>query len=315
MRFNPPGWDVRMPETESKHHYRNPVFIVGMPRSGTTLIQGILCNTGNYFAMPETHFFSRVVYGLPDDLNEADRHKIFRTLFEKSRIDLDKKTILKLSSQKEVFEYVIGKFNTKNHDTFLEKTPRHVFFYSKILEFYPSAKFICMIREPKNVVSSQLTNTRIERKSIIRLSFLYNKIAAAILNIKANHNVFTIKYEDLTKEPESILEQAFKFLDIPFTSKYVDEVAAPPEIVASHEFWKNKNIRQETIRKNDADKWQNTLSEIEANMVNFFTRSRAAKLGYGLTFDLMAVGYGIVKDFSKLLSSRELKRFFSRVHG
>jgi hypothetical protein len=304
-----------MPEISPKQNYQNPVFIVGMPRSGTTLIQGILCNTGNYFAMPETHFFSRVVYGLPDNLEDADRRKIFLALFEKSRIDVDKKTILKLNSQKEIFEYVIESFNTQNQKTFLEKTPRHVFFYSKILKYYPSAKFICMIREPKNVVSSQLTNTRIEKKSIIRLSFLYNKIAAALLNIRSNSNVFIIKYEDLTKEPESILKQTFNFLDIPFTAKFVDSVSAPPEIVASHEFWKNKNIRQETIRKNNADKWQNALSTAEANIVNFFTRSRAEKFGYALTFDRMAVGLGIFQDIRKLLAFRELKRFFSKVHG
>jgi hypothetical protein len=265
--------------------------------------------------MPETHFFSRVVYGLPDNLDDENRGKIFRALSEKSRIDVDKKILLKLTSQKEVFEYVIGNFNTENQDTFLEKTPRHVFFYSKIVKYYPSAKFICMIREPKNVVSSQLTNTRIEKKSIIRLSFLYNKIAAAILNIKSNPNVFTIKYEDLTKEPEPILKQTFKFLDIPFNSKYVNEVAAPPEIVAEHEFWKNKNISQKTIQKNNADKWQNTLSEAEANIVNFFTRSLAGKFGYASTFDWIALVQGLVKDIRKLLSFRELKRFFSRVHG
>lgn len=59
-----------MPAKDAKPVYKEPVFIVGMLRSGTTLIQGILCNTGKYFAVPETHFFSRVVYGLPEDLQE-----------------------------------------------------------------------------------------------------------------------------------------------------------------------------------------------------------------------------------------------------
>ena len=300
---------------EATPHYQEPVFITGMPRSGTTLLQGILCNTGKFFPIPETHFFSRVVYGLPEALNEEDCKRIFRALLKKSRIKVDKKALLKLNSQKKVFEYVIGNFNTGNKNTFLEKTPRHVFFYSKILRYYPSAKFICMIREPKNVVSSQLTNTKIERKSIIRLSFLYNKIAAAIFNVRNNNNVFVIKYEDLTKEPESILKKAFNFLAIPYSSKFVEKVAAPHEIVAAHEFWKNKNIDQETIQKNDADKWRNTLTYGEANIVNFFTRSYAKKFGYFLKFRWLPLGYGIVKDIKKLISSRELKRFFSDIHG
>jgi hypothetical protein len=47
--------------------YKKPVFIVGMPRSGTTLIQEILCNTGEYFPIPETHFFDRATCGLPEE--------------------------------------------------------------------------------------------------------------------------------------------------------------------------------------------------------------------------------------------------------
>jgi hypothetical protein len=50
-------------------------------------------------------------------------------------------------------------------------------------------------------------------------------------------------------------------------------------------------------------------------MVNFFTRSRAEKFGYDSTFDWMPVGLGIAQDIRKLFSSRELKRFFSKVHG
>jgi hypothetical protein len=149
-----------MSQNRNPDTYKEPVFIVGSPRSGTTLIQGILCNTSKYFPMPETHFFSQVVYGLPENrLSDKNRKKIHRILARKSRIELDRGSLLKLNTQKEIFEYVVGTFNTDNKIDFLEKTPRHVFFYSKIINYYPGAKFICMIREPKNVISSQLTNS------------------------------------------------------------------------------------------------------------------------------------------------------------
>ena len=168
--------------------YKEPVFIVGMPRSGTTLIQGILCNTGKYFPMPETHFFVRDTYGLPkENLSKKDRKRIHHKLLKKSRIKLDRELPEYLTTQKDIFEHVIDQFNPEGTCTFLEKTPRHVFFYSKILEYYPDAKFICMIREPKNVVSSQLTNGPKENKSVIRLSLLNKKIAAAIEKIRLTH--------------------------------------------------------------------------------------------------------------------------------
>ena len=304
-----------MSAIDGRSHYHEPVFIVGMPRSGTTLIQGILCNTQKYFPMPETHFFSRVVYGLPEILSQEQLQNVVLALYEKSRIEVDKNVLLKHNSQKEVFEYVIGKFNTENKDTFLEKTPRHVFFYSKILSYYPSAKFICMIREPKNVVSSQLTNTRIEKKSVIRLSFLYNKIAAAILNIRDNNNVFIIKYEDLTNEPESILKKAFNFLAIPYNSKYVEKAAAPPEIVAEHEFWKNKNIEGQIIQINDPGRWRIGLSDSQADLVNMITKRFAENFGYELNYSSIRACYSFFRDMGNLSSRREILRLFSKIHG
>ena len=66
--------------------YKKPVFIVGVPRSGTTLVQGILCKTKEYFPMPETHFFARAAYGLPEDhLNQKDRKRIQHKLLKKSK--------------------------------------------------------------------------------------------------------------------------------------------------------------------------------------------------------------------------------------
>jgi len=45
-----------MPAEDAKSVYKKPVFIVGMPRSTATLIQGILCNTGKYFPIPAIFF-------------------------------------------------------------------------------------------------------------------------------------------------------------------------------------------------------------------------------------------------------------------
>jgi hypothetical protein len=296
--------------------YKEPVFIVGSPRSGTTLIQGILCNTGRYFPMPETHFFSQVVYGLPEKgLSDKDRKKIHRILARKSRIELDRGFLLKLNTQKEIFEYVVATFNTNNKTDFLEKTPRHVFFYPTIMNYYPGAKFICMIREPKNVISSQLTNSPKQNKSVIRLSMLYNKIATAILEIKGKNNVSVIKYEDLTTEPQLILERICKFLNITFDPGFIDDVSAPPGVVSEHEFWKERNIKLKTIQKNNADKWRKALTDGQANIINFITGSHAKKFGYSLSYEWHKVWNGLRQDMLRFTSPKEFKRIFSKVRG
>jgi hypothetical protein len=297
-------------------NYTKPVFIVGMPRSGTTLIQGILCNTGAYFPMPETHFFVRAAHGLPEEnLGKKDRKRIQQKLLKKSRIKLERALPEHLTTQKDIFEHVIDQFNPGGIYSFLEKTPRHVFFYSKILEHYPDAKFICMIREPKNVISSQLTNSPKENKSVIRLALLYKKIAGAIEAIRFNNNVFLITYENLTAEAEQILKNTCKFLNIAFDPELLDNVAAPPGIVSEQEYWKKKNLNQTAIKENDADKWQQILNPGQANIVNFITKSQAEKFGYDFSVKWVALGGGIVQDICKLASPREFKKVFLDIHG
>ena len=157
--------------------------------------------------MPETHFFSRVAYGLPEiSLSRENRAQMDRILKRKSKINIDENVWRELKTQKEVFECVIGTFNKQNIATFLEKTPRHVYFYSQILKHYPDARFICMIREPRNAVSSLLTMSQKREKSVIRMSLFYNKIANAIIKIRHHHNVLVVKYENLVNQPDQALK-------------------------------------------------------------------------------------------------------------
>lgn len=296
--------------------YKEPLFIVGMPRSGTTLIQGILCNSQKYFPLPETHFFVRAAYRLPEiNLNKADRNRIRRKLLKKSRIKIDQEFPDDLTTQKDIFEYLVNQFNPNGARTFLEKTPRHVFFYSKILEYYPDAKFICMVREPKNVVSSQLANSPKPKKSLIRLSMLYKKIANVVLKMKEQNNVLLIKYENLTTQAESTLRNICNFLGISYEAKLLEKVAAPGGIVSKHEFWKDKNIKVNSIQKNIPEKWKNVLDHNQANLVNFITKPQAAKLGYVLRCNRDAIYKGFMYDMKNLFKHSELKKVFLSSHG
>jgi hypothetical protein len=287
-----------------------------MPRSGTTLLQGILSNTGKYFPMPETHFFSRVTYALRENgLNQKDRQTIRRILKRKARIEVAENAFRHLNSQKEVFEYVIGLFNSAKKNTFLEKTPRHIFFYSKIRNYYPTAKFICMTREPKNIVSSRLMKHPKRKKSVTRLALLYNKIAAAILKIEGKDDVRVVRYEDLTAENEATLKKICEFLNIAYDRRFLKNVVAPKEIVSAHEFWKNNNLALQRIRENNPDKWRATLDIDQAHLVNCITGSYASKFGYATPYEWAKVCKGFGRDIIRLHKPGEIKKILSKVHG
>jgi hypothetical protein len=252
--------------------------------------------------MLETHFFSRVAYGLPEkNFSRKNRKQMRRILRRKSKIYVPEIVWPEFQSQKEIFEYIIGTFNRQNKNTFLEKTPRHVFFYLQILKYYPDAKFICMIREPKNTVSSMLTMSQKREKSVLRISLFYNKIANAIIKIMPNRNVVVVKYEDLVDHSDQTLKKICQFVNIPFDSKLIKTVTAPAGIIS--EPWQNKNIDLKTIQQNNSERWREVLNEGQANLVTFVTKSYASK------------SRGLLQDVSRFFTPREFKKAFSKYHG
>ena len=293
----------------SNNMYKEPVFIVGVPRSGTTLLQSLLCNTDHYFPVPETHFFSRAALGLPGkNLSHENKKEILRILHKKARIRIAIQSLCKLKSKREIFEYIINIYNRDNRSTFLEKTPRHALFYLEIKQWYPDARFICMIRDPRNTISSILKMGKENEKSAIIFSMLYNKIVKNILIISKEKNVHVVRYEDLTDKPEKTLKNIFKFLKLQYNSKYLADINAPPEIISLHEHWKKNNLLIKTIQANDTERWRSVLSEEIGHLVCFLTKAYAVRLGYDVNYNLVKVCQGIRHDALTALSSINFKK-------
>jgi hypothetical protein len=172
-----------------------------------------------------------------------------------------------------------------------------------------------MTREPKNIVSSRYAKDPKRKKSVILLSLLYNKIAAEILEIINKDNVILVRYEDLTAENEQTLKKICEFLYIPYDGKFLENIVAPKEIVSAHEYWKKNNLALQTIQENDPDKWRRTLGRDQAHLVNWITKSYAAKFGYPSRYDRVTVCKGFGRDIARLLKPGEFKKIISKVHG
>ena len=49
------------PKIKDLNTNTSPIFIVGYPRSGTTLLQSMLYTQKNIYSFPETHFFTKIL--------------------------------------------------------------------------------------------------------------------------------------------------------------------------------------------------------------------------------------------------------------
>ena len=151
------------PENEIEE---DPFFIVGMRRSGTTLLRSMLSVHPNIVVSRETHFLSkwweRYRYL---DLNNTDNFESFWENFSASdrflKIVADpplvKARILASNpiDLKTIFTSIMQVLaSTMNKPRWAEKTPKHYKYVHVLLDWYPQARIIWMLRDPRAVAAS-----------------------------------------------------------------------------------------------------------------------------------------------------------------
>jgi hypothetical protein len=139
------------------------VFLVGAPRSGTTWLQLLLSRSPSIVTAQETHLFNGYLRSMVD---QWDRDRVTRALVGVTLVldDEEHRVLLRRAS-----EFVLAKIarGKPSATVVLDKTPDHVNCARGILEAWPDAHFIHIVRDPRSVVASM----RVASKSWARQWF------------------------------------------------------------------------------------------------------------------------------------------------
>jgi len=99
----------------------------------------------------------------------------------------------------------------------VETTPMNIFYAKRLLTLYPSAKFIVMRRDPRDVIASLLTKNWGPNSALEGITWIETRLRAdheSIKHIPAGQ-LLAINLEDLTSlKPELTYKQILNFLDI-----------------------------------------------------------------------------------------------------
>lgn len=197
-----------------------PIFLISLPRSGSTLLQRML--TVN----PEIHSVSEPWLILP--LAYMCREEgILTTYSQKFAFYAIQDFIDTLPNGKKDFSVALKDFITslylqtqpkKSVKYFLDKTPRYYLIIAFLAEVFPDAKFIFLFRNPLEVLSSILT-TWFENRFFIYRHYvdLYYGPQAMFkgFDLLKNKSV-SINYVDLVNSPEKELQKICSYLQISF---------------------------------------------------------------------------------------------------
>jgi Sulfotransferase family len=236
-----------MPTRLIAQKFRGPVFIVGMPRSGTKLMR-ILLNQHPEISitLAESHFIPYFIrkFGNPPSLNQARQlerfvddflHSPFFHTMKKFGYSFDKDQFInsvEQTSWQSIFEYLFKAFGSKNPMLDMiwgDKTPGYVNHMPLLRAIFPTAKFLHMIRDPRDYcLSVKKSWGKNMYRAAHRWRITLEKARSYGEQIRNDYK--EIHYEMLVSEPETTMHAAAEFLQCEFDNKMVVLGLSPEDV-------------------------------------------------------------------------------------
>lgn len=262
----------------------SPVFIIGNPRSGTSLLRLMLTCHSEVVIPPESGFLVWWYEKYKDwNIREEkyDLNEFVEDLLDSKKIEfwnLDKLELLAMISSKKPSTY--SELMSLIYHHYAEKTERKYSFWGDknnfylnhvglLLKLYPGAKFIHIVRDGRDVATSYLKLNNINHDSEYSpnlpkdIESIAKEWSNNILTINKSFEdiplgqKLELKYESLVLSPTKSLEGVCEFLKVPFEVTMLDFYLA-----------NSKN----SLEPNEFKTWKSkTFTKLNSSAINQFT--------------------------------------------
>jgi hypothetical protein len=230
------------------------VFVVGVPRSGTTLLASLLSSHSALAAGPETAFFAslaaaggeRVVDSgsWPESAVEflAASRLEGESLLERYDLDRSRAADLLRPADPSVATVLalLGEAaaSATGKRRWVEKSPVHLQYVREIRRHFPRAPIVRIVRDPRDVALS-LAAVPWGPDDMTAGLLYWRRFHERSRNFFASDPAsFTVRYEELVERPEAILRELCGFLGESFEPAMLTEARPTEGLVRPNESWK-----------------------------------------------------------------------------
>lgn len=254
----------------------NPIFVVGAPRSGTTLFQYMLRSHPN-ISLPtgESHFFIPLFRNEKSFGNLSEKEnirKVLEAMYSQSadfletdlhgiKFDIDRLSTEFYEERRNNIGTIIAGLFEKNAIgegklRWGDKTPYYVLHMKTLSQVFPGAQFIHLIRDGRDCALSMF-----ERKHDFGV---YNVFFAAKyweiyiergrqMGLELGNKIYhEIRYEDLLQNPASVMRGVCQFINEPYTDSLIN-------FKKSGEAGKTP-LLQKSIQNSNLEKWRQQMT-------------------------------------------------------
>lgn len=297
-----------------------PVFLVGCPRSGTTLLSAMLHAHPRIAIPPETRFLipayeQRARFG--DLRQRSNRARLGawitrpgETKFEDLRIDRDA-VIAAIVAGPATFGSATGivwrEFaRSRGKSRWGEKRPVYWRYLDTIMRLYPDAQLVHLVRDPRACVASleQMPWWQTGRLGAISTWMLADEELRRAARRLPDDTYHRVRYEDLLRDPRTHLRQICGFLGETFEEQMLDHSRAADDVAPVFKQWHARVGEGVDVSRIDA--WQQTLPAEDVALIETAVRRQLSAYGYPRTLPRPQPGRNDVLALAARLARRRV---------
>lgn len=209
------------------------IFVVGMPRTGTTVVERMLTQASNVHSLGELQDFALLTKQLSkDNSNKILNNNVLNNLDNINFELLGKTYITKARAL------------SNGSDKFVDKMPLNLLYTQIILTALPNAKIICLNRNPLDTIMSNFKQLFASNFSLYHYALSLQDTYSFYKQFKklAGHyvkaypeNFMVVNYEELVEQPDVIGKEVFAFCNIPWQQGFnlIENNHAPVDTASS----------------------------------------------------------------------------------
>lgn len=215
-----------MTETQPRSDAVLPFFIVGCPRSGTTLLQSILDSHPDVAVPPESHFFRYYIDFIKAETSGSSPWRDPRLVDDLLRnfrirswgVRLDRDELLESAGDTAALVDNLFRQYAGFHEKRIwgDKTPQHALYLETILGVFPRARIIHLVRDGRDVAESYI-RAFIGPSTISICAELWKKYIEKVAEMQARippQQFLKVRYEDLILKSEATQQEIWRFLQL-----------------------------------------------------------------------------------------------------
>lgn len=287
----------------------SPIFIMGAPRSGTTLLRLLLTTHSDICIPPESLFFVALEPKYGSNSNLLPQVKNFlNDLYSENfpkfcEWGVNKKLLLDNLKSCQQLNYALAveivyqtyrqQFDPKAL-TWGDKNPCHIHCVDKIQRYFPESKIILIVRDFRACYSSMKSIVTKEQgakevwtgpRTLEGMMYQWNQVANLVdKHHQKNEQFYLIYYENLVREPVTWLTKVCDWLGVKFQNSMLEFYQKNAELglVLSSQAVLNPNTFKPIDNKR-IDAWRSELNFVDIKAIELTNRKILEKLKYECT--------------------------------